>query len=207
LDPALIPSLDRARSQHGSMGEFGPDRGASERGLDGRRVDSTIGIKIVDPLSDLDWDRLAISHPDSNFFHSTAWAKVLWKTYKHKPVYLHFYRQSELLALVPVMEIRSRFTGCRGVCLPFSDFCGPLVFNRSESNGVIGELAELARRQNWRYIEVRGGREALPVAATPAVQFCSHTLSLPDRTMAAIRQRDAPRHSQSREKRAKCRGR
>jgi hypothetical protein len=159
------------------MGELVPDRGGGAA-LDNHGVDSTLELKLVDPLSDSDWDRLAFSHPDSTFFHSAGWAKVLSKTYRHKPFYLHFYRQTESLALAPVMEIRSPFTGCRGVCLPFSDFCGPLVFNRSESNGIMNKLSELALQQNWRYVEFRGGRETLPDTAAPAVQFYSHTLRL-----------------------------
>ena len=31
-----------------------------------------------------------LSHPEATFFHSAAWAKVLCKTYRHEPLYLHF---------------------------------------------------------------------------------------------------------------------
>jgi hypothetical protein len=121
-----------------------------------------------------------MAHPDSNFFHSAAWAKVLCKTYRHNPVYLGFSRPSKLIALIPLMEIRSAFTGRRGVCLPFSDFCGPLMFDKEESGAVINRVSQLARERDWRYFEIRGGREALPANATPATQFYGHRLSLSD---------------------------
>jgi len=139
---------------------------------------SVIEVKILDPLCDADWDGLVVSHPDSNFFHSASWAKVLCKTYRHKPVYLHFSRRGELLALVPMMEVRSPFTGCRGVSLPFSDFCSPLMFNRSEAEGILQKLSELGRERNWEYFEVRGGQKILPAAAVPVIQFYGHELSL-----------------------------
>src|SRR6266446_9238437 len=148
--------------------------------MNGSPVPSAIEVKTLDPLSDSDWDRLVPSHPDCNFFHNAAWARVLGKTYRHKPIYLHFSRQGELVALVPMMEIRSAFTGRRGVCLPFSDLCSPLLFDQGESPAVITKISELAGKQRWRYFEIRGGRETLPVDATPAVQFYGHRLPLSD---------------------------
>src|SRR5271166_3497289 len=106
-------------------------------------------IKFIDPLCDADWDRLVVSHPDYSFFHSTSWAKVLCKTYGHEPVYLHCSQGGETVALVPVMEVRSPLTGCRGVCLPFTDFCGPLIFGRGGSAIVVDVLSKLARERKW----------------------------------------------------------
>ena len=81
---------------------------------------SDLEAKLVDPLCDSAWDRLVLSHSESNVFHSAAWAKVLCETYGHKPFYLSFSEGGELVALIPLMEVRSAITGCRGVCLPFS---------------------------------------------------------------------------------------
>jgi CelD/BcsL family acetyltransferase involved in cellulose biosynthesis len=146
--------------------------------MNGLPVPSAIEVRTLDPLSDSNWDRLVLSNPDCNFFHSAAWAKVLAKTYRHKPIYLHFSRQGELVALVPMMEVRSHFTGRRGVCLPFSDFCKPLLFGKAEAGPVMNKLSELGRERNWKYFELRGGQETLPATAVPATQFYGHTLSL-----------------------------
>jgi lipid II:glycine glycyltransferase (peptidoglycan interpeptide bridge formation enzyme) len=135
-------------------------------------------IKFVDPLRDLDWDRLVVSHPDFSFFHSAAWAKVLSKTYGHEPVYLRISQRGELLALVPMMEVRSLLTGNRGVCLPFTDFCGPLMFREGDASTAMNKLSELASERKWKYFEVRDGK-AFDGAATPAaVKFYGHTLDL-----------------------------
>jgi CelD/BcsL family acetyltransferase involved in cellulose biosynthesis len=141
-------------------------------------VASAISLRILDPLQDNEWDRLVISHPDYTFFHSAAWAKVLTTTYRHKPFYLHFSRRDQPVALVPFMEIKSRFTGRRGVSLPFSDSCSPLVFDQSESERVIATISKLAREREWKYVELRGGREMLPAGAVAARQFYGHKLVL-----------------------------
>jgi hypothetical protein len=146
--------------------------------MSNRPVTSSIDLAILDPLHDPDWDDLVVSHPDWNFFHSAAWAKVLVKTYAHRPFYLYFSRQFQALALVPFMEIKSFFTGRRGVSLPFSDLCTPLIFDQSESARVIGKISELGRERRWRYFELRGGKEMLPECAVAAEKYFTHKLDL-----------------------------
>ena len=148
--------------------------------MSNRPIASSIQLTILDPLQDAGWDGLVISHPDYTFFHSAAWAKVLATTYRHNPFYLKFSRHGEMVALVPLMEIRSRLTGRRGVCLPFSDFCPPLIFDQSESQRVTTKISQLARERDWRYFEFRGGRKMLP-ATGPVVaarHFYGHKLAL-----------------------------
>jgi Acetyltransferase (GNAT) domain len=177
----LAKSLGPAWSRHESALEFADNRQADGFTMN-ERPPSDIEVKFLDPLRDSDWDRLVMSHSDCNFFHSTAWAKVLCKTYGHKASYLHFSRMHELVALVPMMEIRSPLTGRRGVCLPFSDFCGPLMFDKSASGAVLDKLAQLARERSWRYFEIRGGRWMLPATAASASQFHGHRLLLSEKS-------------------------
>lgn len=134
-------------------------------------------VRIVIPLCDAEWERLAAGHPDYNFFHSAAWARVLSRTYGHEPVYLHCSEGGELVALIPMMEVCSPLTGRRGVCLPFTDFCDPLVFGESGTAISINKLNEVARERKWKYFEIRGGRR-LEAAAGPALRFYGHTLDL-----------------------------
>ncbi len=135
-------------------------------------------MKVVDPLCDPSWDQLVLSHPSHNFFQRTAWAKVLWKTYGHKPFYVRFYQEHEPVALVPVMEVASPFTGRRGVSLPFSDFCQPLTFDGWGQELLMESLLELGRKRKWRYFELRGGRENLPASATATEKYYGHKLDL-----------------------------
>jgi lipid II:glycine glycyltransferase (peptidoglycan interpeptide bridge formation enzyme) len=141
-----------------------------------RKLVSAMDIKCINPLCDPDWDQLVVSHPDFSFFHSAAWAKVLSKTYGHEPVYLRFSQRGEMVALVPMMEVRSPLTGHRGVCLPFTDFCGPLMFG-ADYSAAVEKLSEVAWERKWKYFEVRGGKTS-DGSATPALTFYGHSLDL-----------------------------
>jgi hypothetical protein len=131
----------------------------------------------VDPCSDPAWDQEALAHPESTVFHSGAWARVLARTYGHRARYFRFSRSGELAALLPLMELRSRFKGNRGVCLPFTDFCEPLIFDESTGAALGERIADLARDRKWKYFEIRGNRVA-PASAKPAVAFYGHSVKL-----------------------------
>lgn len=76
------------------------------------------------------------------------------------------------------MEVRSGLTGRRGVSLPFTDFCGPLIFDvAGRSNVLIEFLLSRAREREWKYAEVRGW-DAPVTGVEPSVGFRGHTVDL-----------------------------
>src|SRR5438552_2850346 len=158
--------------------ERGPIRDGNDLYLAGESRPHITEMRIVDPVCDSSWDRLVLSHPNHNLFHRAAWARVLWRTYGHRPIYLHFYREGESVGLVPIMEVASPFTGRRGVALPFSDFCSPLAFNERGQESLMPRLLELGRKRKWRYFELRGGRENFPASTMAAEKYYGHSLDL-----------------------------
>jgi len=132
---------------------------------------------IINPLQNPGWDLVVALHPDASCFHTSAWAKVLHKTYGHRPFYLQFSRGGRLAALVPLMEVRSAFTGRRGVCLPFSDACEPLIFDAEVSGVVKDRLVRFAQGRRWKHLEIRGGK-SFQSASSSVSKFYGHTLVL-----------------------------
>ena len=95
------------------------------------------------------------SHPNASFFHSAAWARVLCKTYGHEPNCLLLSKDAEPVALVPLLEVSSPLTGRRGVCLPFTDFCDPLLFRGCDSSMASKLLCEFACSRKWNHLASR----------------------------------------------------
>jgi hypothetical protein len=137
----------------------------------------SLQMRILNPLHDPGWDHVVALHRDAGCFHTRAWAKVLHQTYSHRPSYLQFFCGRRLAALIPLMEVRSPFTGRRGVCLPFSDACEPLIFDLEAVGLVRDRLVRFARERRWKYIEIRDGK-FFPLASTSAAKFYGHTLDL-----------------------------
>jgi lipid II:glycine glycyltransferase (peptidoglycan interpeptide bridge formation enzyme) len=55
------------------------------------------------------------------------------------------------------MDINSVITGRRGVALPFSDYCDPIVEDEEDLESGLKTLMDHGRKEGWRYIELRGG--------------------------------------------------
>src|SRR5512132_1974083 len=134
-------------------------------------------MRVVDPLTEPAWDHVVALHRDTNCFHTSAWARVLHQTYKHEPFYLQFFHRGRLAALIPLMEIRSPFTGRRGVCLPFSDFCEALFFEPDVAGLVRDRLLSFAQQRHWRHLEIRGGK-SFQLAPGAVSRFYGHKLKL-----------------------------
>ena len=139
-------------------------------------------MEIVDPRNDPEaWDRCISDFPDASFFHSSAWARVLCRAYGHQPFYLRFNgKLGDAHALVPLMEVRSPITGRRGIGLPFSDFCQPLIRDPAEPDlaTLHVALANFARDRNWKYLELRGAApDSLGLTEKPPT-FLGHQLDL-----------------------------
>src|SRR5437667_12365489 len=97
---------------------------------------------IINPLLHPSWDLSVASIDNASFFHRACWARVLNETYGHTPMYFCKLRQDALEQVIPLMEVSSRWTGRRGVSLPFTDFC-PSV----NVDGEPSELWESALKQ------------------------------------------------------------
>src|SRR5256886_12505196 len=161
------------------QGELGTKETASVSGdysfVEPKTTSKSLQMRILDPVHDPRWDAVVALHRDAGCFHTSAWAKVLHQTYNHRPFYLQFSRGRRLAALIPLMEVRSPFTGRRGVCLPFSDACEPLVFDPEAVGLVRDRLVRFAQERRWRYLEIRGGK-LFRVAESSAAEFYGHTL-------------------------------
>lgn len=137
----------------------------------------SIQADLVDPLKGSEWDLLVSTHPLRTVFHGSGWAKLLNRTYHHEPFYLKIQREGKVIALIPLMQVSSPLTGRRGVCLPFSDFCSPLLWSQNDFPEIQEVLVNLARQKGWRYFELRGG-EVLTSLSQSHGAYRSHQIDL-----------------------------
>jgi hypothetical protein len=76
-----------------------------------------------------------------------------------------------------MMAVNSWLTGRRGVGLPFTDECAPLVAEPSELDTLFARAMAHGRQNGWKYLEIRGGR-ALLGDVPSSTAFYGHSLDL-----------------------------
>lgn len=131
-------------------------------------MSETATIEIINPLQFTGWDKLLQTQPESTFFHSSHWARVLYATYGYTPLYFAVRDNDKLSDLVPIMEIDSFLTGKRGVSLPFTDFCQPIINDILRADKFWNTIREYGEKADWKYIEIRGGdglNQNIPVSS------------------------------------------
>ena len=120
-----------------------------------------MSLQIIDPTRYPGWDELLLRTPGASFFHSSSWAKVLAESYGYTPLYFTILENGILRALVPFMEVNSFLTGKRGVSLPFTDYCEPIIDEGLRFHDLFDHIIEYGKKRGWKYVELRGGEKYL----------------------------------------------
>jgi hypothetical protein len=134
-------------------------------------------VEIVNPLLNGQWDNFLKSYAKATVFHGSAWARVLCETYGYQPTYFLVLMANGLLGLLPCMEVRSWFTGYRGVALPFTDRSEALITENIEPNVLLSPVLKEARARGWKSL-VLHGEANVPEFAVPSLVFYTHSLDL-----------------------------
>ena len=132
---------------------------------------------VIDPTQYPGWDDLLLSTSDYSFFHSSAWAKVLFESYHYTPKYFSIMDDGKLLALIPIMEVNSFLTGRRGVSLPFTDYCKPILDNGIPFQSLFEHIIENGKKCGWKSLELRSTSNLLP-STLPSLTYIGHVLEL-----------------------------
>lgn len=93
--------------------------------------------------------------PGATVFHTANWADVLARSYNYLPTYLSIFKSSELVAVLPMMDVDSILTGRRGVGLPFTDQCGLLSIKDEYHKLLIDAAVVHGEKVGWKYLELR----------------------------------------------------
>jgi CelD/BcsL family acetyltransferase involved in cellulose biosynthesis len=131
----------------------------------------------VDPFTYPDWNERLLTVPCASIFHTTHWLRILQESYGYQPHYFACFTGKQLTALLPFMEVKSWATGVRGVSLPFSDYCEPIIDEQTSYPECFTQVIRTAQQRKWKFLEMRGG-EALLCGVSPYTSYYRHVLAL-----------------------------
>jgi hypothetical protein len=134
-------------------------------------------LSIINPLNYPNWDNMVLSTDNYSFFHTSHWARVLSESYGYQPLYFVKIVDGKLNMLFPFMEIKSILTGKRGVSLPFTDYCEPIIPQKTNFQDAMCYLIEYAKKAGWKYMEMRANG-SLFNGTPPSSFYYGHILDL-----------------------------
>ncbi|GAA5160653.1 FemAB family XrtA/PEP-CTERM system-associated protein [Viridibacterium curvum] len=101
------------------------------------------------------WDEFVRACPQATFFHLSAWARLIRDVWRHRCHYLYAERGGEIVAVLPLVEIKSTLFGHSLSSLPFAVY-GGIAGNDAEARAALEAKADaLARELGVSHLEYR----------------------------------------------------
>jgi FemAB-related protein (PEP-CTERM system-associated) len=112
--------------------------------------------------NDREWDAFVDAHPAGSFFHLSAWRGVAQKVFGHRTFQLRVHRHGALVAVLPLVEVRSRLFGHALIGNGFCVGGGPLALDEAALADILSQAEMLGRELGVEYVELRDTPEAGP---------------------------------------------
>jgi FemAB-related protein (PEP-CTERM system-associated) len=120
---------------------------------------------VVRPLRDSDeaaWEAYVARHPHATFFHRAGWRRVIADVMGHRTHYRVAERASQLVGVLPLIEISSALFGRALTSLPFAVYGGALGDDAGIVHALDADALQLARERGVQHLELRNRTPAHP---------------------------------------------
>ncbi len=149
----------------------------SQRSTGPSRQDTAAKGRIITPDDSEAWRKVIEAVDSRSRFLCDTWIRLLVASYDFAPRMAILERGEQIVAALPFVEVKSLFTGKRGISLPFIDFCDAYCPQSSDYTLLYNTFVEHGRRNGWRYLETRGNFEQTP-ATEASLEFYTHVVDL-----------------------------
>jgi CelD/BcsL family acetyltransferase involved in cellulose biosynthesis len=139
-------------------------------------------------IHDPSWRAFVESRPEATIFHLPAWSTLLAATYGYRSFVLaETDTDGQIVAGLPVIEVRSPVTGRRFASLPFTDYCPPLGRDAASLTRLSNGLSQWWESAGRPRVEIRGAFPSIEGAQSVTVAV-RHTLELGSSTERLLQQ-------------------
>ena len=135
-------------------------------------------LKIVDPMTFINWNSMIQNSSDEyTIFHTSNWSSVLSDSYGFRACYFAIIEGDHFIFLLPMMEVHNFLFGKKGICLPFTDYCNPIINSKVELNDLLPQILSTAQGYNWKSIQIKDKSVSLGINPASSYYY-RHTLVL-----------------------------
>jgi FemAB-related protein (PEP-CTERM system-associated) len=100
------------------------------------------------------WDAFVRACPQATFYHLSAWQQLIEQVFRHRTHFLYAERAGEIVAVLPLAEVRSRLFGHALSSLPFCAY-GGVVGDPAAAAVLEAEAEAIARGLGVEHLEYR----------------------------------------------------
>jgi len=116
----------------------------------------TFSISSSADIDAASWDAYVNGSPGASLYHLYGWKKVVEDTFGHRTRYLLARGSaSEILGVLPLVELKSRMFGRMLVSMPFFNYGGILAANDEARRALLAAAIEAAKEIRANFLEIR----------------------------------------------------
>ena len=150
-----------------------------------------IKVKLLSPEHAARWDAFVRACPQATFFHLSAWQEIVRTVFRHRTYFLFVERDGQIIAVLPLAEVKSRLFGHALTSLPFCVYGGIAAAADAGEEALAlleAEADSLARQLGVQHLEYRNlqARHADWPRQELYVTFRKAILPEPEANMLAI---------------------
>ena len=101
------------------------------------------------------WDAFVFACPDATFFHRIGWREIYEGVFRHRTHYLLAERGDSIVAVLPLVQLRSMLFGHSLVSLPFAVYGGVASSDEAAIAALHEAARELGRSLGVQHLELR----------------------------------------------------
>jgi len=123
---------------------------------------ATITVRAAGSADAARWDAFVAACPEATFFHRFAWHEIYRSVFKHRTHYLLAERGSDVVGILPLVEMRSLLFGHSLCSLPFAVYGGAAATDSAGVAALHAAAVALGNELGVRDLELRNrvAREA-----------------------------------------------
>jgi len=103
------------------------------------------------------WDDYVDHHPDGSFYHLSGWRQVIDRTFSHPSYFCCVLELGAIIAVLPLVHVKSRLFGNTLVSTPFCIQGGILANNLQAHQLLLDSAISLAQELGVDYVEFKPG--------------------------------------------------
>ena len=115
----------------------------------------TYEVRELDTAFEQRWDTFVEKTPGGTFFHLSPWRKIIERTLGHKTWYLYCLRGDDIVAILPLAQVKSLLFGNALISLPFLVYGGPVSTDSDAEALLVDAAKDIGDRHGVDYLELR----------------------------------------------------
>jgi FemAB-related protein (PEP-CTERM system-associated) len=121
----------------------------------GRPVEERPVVRPFVPSDAQRWEAYVDACAESSFFHRIGWREIIEDVFRHRTHYRIAERHGQIVGVLPLAEVKSRFFGHALVSLPFCVYGGPAADDADAARSLVDAASDLARSLDVEHLEIR----------------------------------------------------